>query len=99
MECTLCNKKYIGNAETAFNVRLNNHRKDTKNPNTILACSNFQQQDRNFNSHAKFIVIDKLVNISSSNDILCKRLMQRKNFWIKKLKNLVSYGLNQELTK
>ena len=29
MECKLCNKQYIGKAETAFNIRLNNHRKDS----------------------------------------------------------------------
>ena len=36
MECTLCNKQYVGNAETAFNIRLNNHRKDTKDSNAIV---------------------------------------------------------------
>ena len=38
MECTLCNKQYLGKPETAFNIRLNNHRKDTKKPkrNTSL---------------------------------------------------------------
>ena len=25
MECTLCNKQCVGNADTAFNFRLNNH--------------------------------------------------------------------------
>ena len=32
MECRLCNKQYIGKAETAFNIRLSNHRKDTLGP-------------------------------------------------------------------
>ena len=27
---------------TSFNLRLNNHRKDTKKANSILACKNFQ---------------------------------------------------------
>ena len=57
----LCNKQYVGKAETGFNIRLNNNRKDTKNPNAILACKHFQQQGHNFNSHAKFINIDKLI--------------------------------------
>ena len=82
MECTLCNKQYVGKAETAFNIRLNNHRKDTENPNAILACRPFQQHGHNFNSHAKFIIIDKLVNTSSSEGILHERLIQRENFWI-----------------
>ena len=82
MECTLCNKQYVGKAETVFNIRLNNHRKDTKAPNAILACRHFQRQAHSFNSHVKFIIIDKLVNTSSSKDILPERFIQRENFWI-----------------
>ena len=32
MEWTLCKKQYVRKAETAFNIRLHNHRKDTKDP-------------------------------------------------------------------
>ena len=95
MECTLCSKQYEGKVETAFSIRLNNHRKDTKDPNAILAGKYFQQQGQNFNSHAKFIIIDKLVNTSSSKDILRERLIQRENFWIQKLKTLFSAGLTK----
>ena len=97
--CTLCNGQYVGKAEMAFNIRLNNHRKDTKNLNTILVCRNFQQQGHNFNSPAKYIVIEKLVNTSSSNDILRKHLIERENFWVRKLRTLFPHGLNQELSK
>ena len=99
MECTLCNKQYVGKAEAAFNIRLNNHRKDAKNPNQILACRHFQQQGHSFNIHAKFIIIDKLINTSSSKDILRERLIQRENFWTQKLVTLFQYGLNQEVSK
>ena len=64
MECTLC-KQYVGKAETAFNIRLNNHRKDTMNPNVILACRHFQKQGHSLNSLAKFRIINRLVNTSS----------------------------------
>ena len=70
MECTLYNKKYIGKVETEPNIRLNNHRKDTKDANSILACRHFQEDSYKFNNHAKFIIIDKLVNTSNSKDIL-----------------------------
>ena len=99
MECTLCNKQYAGKAETAFNIRLSNHRKDTKNPNTILACTHFQQQGLNFDSHAKFIIIDKLVNTASTKDTLHEYLTQQENVWIQKLKTLFPYRLNQEPSK
>ena len=60
--------------------------KDTKESNAILACRHFQQQVQNFNYHAKFIIIDKLVHTSSSKAILRERLIQREKFWIQKLK-------------
>ena len=89
MECTLCSKQNVGKAATAFNIRLNNHRKDTKNQNAILAFRHFQQQDHIFNSHTKFIIMDKLVSTSNSKQILSDRLIQRENLWVWKLKTLV----------
>ena len=66
MECILCKMEYVGKAEIAFNLRLNNHRKDTKNPNSILAWKHFQEKGHNFNKHAKFIIIDKTFSLSLS---------------------------------
>ena len=99
MECILCKMQYVRKAEAAFNLRLNNHRKDTKKPNSILACKNFQEKEHNFNKHAKFIIIDKLVNLHSSKEALQEMLVIRENSWIQKLKTLVPFGLNQELSK
>ena len=65
MKCILCKKQYVGKAKTAFNLRLNNHRKDTKKPNSILACKHFQQEGHYFNKHAKFTFTDKLVNLAT----------------------------------
>ena len=84
-------------AETVFNIRLNNYREETKNPNAIIACRRFKRQGHNFNSQIKFTITDKLVNTSSSKDILCEDLIQHKNFLIKKLKT--PYGLNTKLSK
>ena len=91
--------QYNGKAETAFDLRLNNHRKDTKKPNSILACNNFQKQGHNFNKHTKFIIVKKLVNLHGSKETLREMLVVRENFWIQKLKTLVPFRLNQELRK
>ena len=102
MECTLCNKQYVGKSETPFNLRLNNHRKDVKNhsrQDTILACKHFQTSDHDFNKHAKFTIIDKLTNLNNTKETLRRRLIERENFWIEKLETLFPKGLNQELTK
>ena len=68
MECTLCKKQYVGKAETAFNIRLNNHRNDIKNayPKTILACKHFREKNHNFNNYAILVIIDKLTNTRNS---------------------------------
>ena len=49
MECILCNKQYVGKAETTFNTRLNNHRKGQRN-NGLQTFSKIKpqfQQPRN----------------------------------------------------
>ena len=66
MQDAMCRKS----SDSIFNLGLNNHRKDTKKPNSILACEHFQEQRHNFNKHAKFIIIDKLVNLHGSKEAL-----------------------------
>ena len=99
MKCILCKMQYVGKAETAFNLRLDNYRKDTKKPNSILACKHFQEQGHNSNKHAKFMIIGKLVNLHGSKEALLEMLAVKENFWIQKLETLVPFGLNQELSK
>ena len=53
-------KQYIGKIENASNLRLHNHRKSVKNPNTIFACKYFQNLERKFDKHRKFIITEKL---------------------------------------
>ena len=42
LECTKCKIQYVGKAETEFNIRLNNHRKDVWKPDAIPASRHFQ---------------------------------------------------------
>ena len=87
--------QYVWKAETALSLRLSNHRK----PDSILACKHFQQQGHNFHEHAKFINIQRLVNLHGSKETLRELLLVWENFWIQKLKTLAPYGLNQEPSK
>ena len=41
MECIICNLQYVDENETPFSIRLNNHRKDVKDPKAILADKHF----------------------------------------------------------
>ena len=62
MECTTCNQQYVGKYEAPFNIRLNNHRKDIKDSNAILADKQFQKMVKSFNEHATFTITDTLTN-------------------------------------
>ena len=98
LECIMCKIKYVGKSETSFNIRLNNHRKDIKKPNAIEACKHFNNNEHTFSKHGKFIIIEQLRNISTTpTETLKLRLKERENFWIKKLKTLTPYALNQQL--
>ena len=98
MECALCKVQYVGKAETAFNIRLNNHRKDVNNPKSIPADLHFKKPGHSFNLNAKFTLIEQLSNIHTTDkEILIFRLKCREDFCIQKLGTLTPKGLNQEL--
>ena len=77
MECILCNKQYIGKTDTSFNIRWNNYRKDVRKANTIMTSKHIQQENNNLNKHAKFTIIDQLMNNSKSKQTLTQRLIKR----------------------
>ena len=98
MECALCKIQYVAKAETAFNIRLSNHRKDKNNPKSIPANLHFRKPGHSFNLHAKFTLIEQLSNIHTTyKETLKFRLKRREDFWIQKLETLIPNGLNQEL--
>ena len=47
-ECILCKIQYVGKSETAFNLRLNNHRKDVNNLKAIPAYHHFKIHGHNY---------------------------------------------------
>ena len=98
MECALWKTQYVGKAETVFNIKLNNHRKDVNNPKSIPANSHSQEPGHSFSLHLKFTLIELLSNIQTTDKETLKfRLKRRNNFWIQKLETLTPKGLNQEL--
>ena len=70
-------------AKTSFNIRLNNDRKEVKkNNNSIITSKHFQQKSRNFYKHAKFNIIDQLMNTSKSKETFTQQLIKRENVQI-----------------
>ena len=92
----MCKIQYIGKSETPFNIRLNNHRKDSKKPNPILACKHIQNSDYIFQKDAQFILIEQIKKKSSKADAIKNFLKKRENFWIKELQTFYPSGLNME---
>ena len=82
LQCILCKILYVGKSETAFNIRLNNHRKDIKKPNAIEACKHFSNE-HTFSKHGT----EQLRNINTNlTETLKLRLREIEKFWIRKLK-------------
>ena len=98
LQSRICQLQYVGKSETSFNIRLNNHRKDSKNENPILACKHFQNSNHNFQRDAKFTLIEKITKSFTTTEELRLLLKKRENFWILKLKTFYPDGLNQELS-
>ena len=95
MKCALCKVQYFGKAETGFNIRLNNLRKDISNAKPIPADLPFRKPGHSFNRHARFKLIEQLNNIHTKNKATLKfRLKHREESWIKKLETLTPKGLH-----
>ena len=100
MECRKCKTQYVGKCETAFNIRLNNHRTNAYHPtkDSIPACKHFHGDGHDFNRDAKFTIIEQIRNTNGKTQTqINKIILQRENFWIIKLKTLTPHGFNQEL--
>ena len=99
LECTKCKIEYVGKAETELNIRLNNHRKDVWKLDAIPASRHFSGKKHNFNTHAKFILIEQTRHVDIDTENIKERLKQRENFWILTQETLTPKGLNQELNQ
>ena len=75
LECTKCKIQYVGKAETEFN----NHRKDVWKPDAIPASRHFSGKNHNFNTHAKFILIEQIRHIDIDKEKNKVRLKKREN--------------------
>ena len=99
IECSLCNfKPYIGKSETASNLRINNHRSDSRKEDSITVDQHFSTNGHNFEKHAKITLIEKVENTSHMTpQEVTNTLERREDFWILKLNTLKPDGFNQEL--
>ena len=97
LKCIKCTIQCVGKAETEFNIRLNNHREDVWKPDAIPASRHFSDKNYNFNTHAKFTLIEQIRHIDIDKEKNNERLKQREYFGKLTLETLTPKGLNQEL--
>ena len=84
LECNLFNIQYVDKSETSFDIFLNNHRKDVKNPNAISADKHFSQSGQNFNNNSKITLNEMLTNTKLvTTKTLKERQKNREDFWMK----------------
>ena len=95
LQCRICQLQYVGKSDTSFDIKLNNHKKDSKNRNPILACKHFRNSNQNFQRDAKFSLVEQITKTFTATEQLRLLLKKRENFWIQKLKTpLYADGLN-----
>ena len=96
--CALCKKKqYVGKSETSVNIRINNHRQDTKKTKSIPFDSHFNLPNHNFNKHARFTLIEQVRATNLRKEVITKLLERREDFWMTELQTIQPRGLNVQL--
>ena len=98
MECSLCKKsQYVGKSKYSLNLRMIIHRNDVWRRDGPSWDKHFQMPGNNFNTHAKFTIIEEVYNKLLSQWKIPSLLEHREDFWILKLQTLSPQGLNISL--
>ena len=94
MECKLCNKQYVGKSEWQLNRRINLHRNDVWRTEGPPCDKHFQKKNHEFNTHAKFTVIEKLEHVPTDKKKTRTLLERKEDQWMLRLKTIIPQGLN-----
>jgi hypothetical protein len=92
--CSRCGIQYVGETKQAFHLRMNNHRCATNNEKDLLVCEHFNGNGGCDISHMTVQPIEQI--LGEGKEMKAKRL-ERECFWIKELRTLYPYGLNDRL--
>ena len=81
------------NCEYSVNLRINAHRYYVWRTDGPPCDKHFQMPSHNFNTRAKFTIIEDVYSKSLSKLKICSLLEHREDFWILKLQTLSPQGL------
>ena len=97
MQCSICNKQYVGKTQTTQEKRINCHRSDVKCKNEpIAADKHFRLPGHEFDRETKFTIIEQAINKRDKSE-MATFLMSIDDTWILRLKTLATPGLNDQL--
>ena len=89
MECCLFEiSHYVRKSQYTVNLRINTHRNDVCRTNGPPCNKHFQMPGHNFNTHAKYTIIEEAYNKSLSKLKIRSLLEHRNGFQILKLQTL-----------
>ena len=97
LECLKCQLQNAGKAETKFNIRLKNHRKEVIRRDIRPASNYFDIKEQSYNINVKFIFKEQLNQTNLDKLTLLQRLKIRENLWILKLDTLHPRGQQQNI--
>ena len=89
--------QYVRKNKTAFHLKLNNHRKDSKKKDAVSACTQFQTSNQKCQRDTKFILIEQITKKYNNIEELKFILKKWESFWVLYLCTLYPDGLNEEL--
>ena len=77
----------VGEAKTSFKIKLDNHPFNTLNKNYIPTCHDFTQNEH-FIKHAKFTLIETIMNMNKPKEVLLNIFEKCKELLIKTWENI-----------
>ena len=80
-----------------YNTLEKQRRNSTLDLIAIPTSRHFSDKNHNFNTHAKFILVEQICHVDIDTEKIKERQKQREIFWILTLETLIPKGLNQEL--
>lgn len=96
ISCSRCGIQYVGETSQKLNLRMNNHRAAIRGQKNTLLTEHFRGDNDCHIDHCIVQPIEKIDDMGSKQDLKKKRL-EREAFWIKELRTLTPYGLNDRL--
>ena len=97
ISCSRCQVQYVGQTSQSFNRRMSQHRSNiklAKNRNSLLA-QHFNGDFGCHSEHFTYKIIERILpDKNSTKEELTRKRKNRETFWMKELRTVTPYGIN-----